>query len=46
MMEILKESTGLDGRIVRNKLLPAHDVYFTAQEMIDIGAADYILDTL
>lgn len=43
MYDILKEATGLDGRIIKNKLLPASDVYLSAQEMIDFGAADYLL---
>lgn len=45
MYEILKEATGLDGRIIKNKLLPAHDVYMTASEMIDFRAADHLLST-
>jgi ATP-dependent Clp protease protease subunit len=44
MYDILKETTGLDGRIIKNKLLPAHDVYMTAEEMIGYGAADHILE--
>ena len=44
MYDVLKETTGLDGRIIKNKLLPAHDVYMTAEEMIDFGAADHILE--
>jgi ATP-dependent Clp protease, protease subunit len=43
MYDILKESTGLDGRIIKTKLLPAHDVYMTAEEMIEFGAADHML---
>ena len=43
MYEILKEATGLDGRIIKTKLLPASDVYMSAQEMIDFGAADQLL---
>ena len=43
MYDILKEVTGLDGRFIKTKLLPAHDVYLTAREMIDFGAADHIL---
>lgn len=46
MYQCLKDATGLDGRVVKNKLLPAHDVYLTAEEMIELGAADYILETL
>lgn len=44
MYDILKESTGLDGRIIKTRLLPAHDVYMTAEEMIEFGAADNILE--
>jgi ATP-dependent Clp protease protease subunit len=44
MYNILKETTGLDGRIIKTKLLPAHDVYMTAEEMINFGAADNILE--
>jgi ATP-dependent Clp protease, protease subunit len=43
MYDLLKESTGLDGRIIKTRLLPAHDVYMTAEEMIEFGAADHIL---
>lgn len=43
MYDILKEATDLDGRIIKTKLLPAHDVYMTAEEMIAFGAADEIL---
>jgi len=44
MYDMLKETTGLDGRIIKTRLLPAHDVYMTAEEMIDFGAADHILE--
>lgn len=43
MYDILKEATELDGRTIKNKLLPAHDVYMTAEEMLAFGAADHIL---
>lgn len=43
MYDLLKEATGLDGRIIKTRLLPAHDVYMTAEEMIEFGAADHIL---
>jgi ATP-dependent Clp protease protease subunit len=43
MYDVLKEATELDGRIIKTKLLPPHDVYMTASEMIDFGAADHIL---
>lgn len=44
MYDVLKTSTGLDGRIIKTRLLPAHDVYMTAEEMIAFGAADNILE--
>jgi ATP-dependent Clp protease, protease subunit len=44
MYDLLKETTGLDGRIIKTRLLPAHDVYMTAEEMIEFGAADQILE--
>lgn len=44
MYDMLKETTGLDGRIIKTRLLPAHDVYMTAEEMIEYGAADHILE--
>lgn len=43
MHDIIKKNTTLDSRLIETKLLPAHDVYMTAAEMIDIGAADHIL---
>lgn len=43
MYAVLKEATGLDGRIIKTKLLPPHDVYMSADEMIEYGAADHIL---
>ena len=44
MYDMLKQTTGLDGRIIKTRLLPAHDVYMTAEEMIAFGAADHILE--
>lgn len=43
MYDVLKEATDLDGRIIKTRLLPAHDVYMTAEEMIEFNAADEIL---
>jgi ATP-dependent Clp protease protease subunit len=43
MMGILKIATELPIAKIKSKLLPASDVYLTAQEMVDLGAADYIL---
>lgn len=43
MLDILKESTGQTAAVVKKKLLPPSDVYLSAQETIDIGAADHLL---
>jgi ATP-dependent Clp protease, protease subunit len=45
MYDVLKQATLLDGRTIKNKLLPPHDVYMTADEMITFNAADHILST-
>jgi ATP-dependent Clp protease protease subunit len=43
MYQILKDATGLDGRVVKNKLLPPTDAYFTADELIALNVADKII---
>jgi ATP-dependent Clp protease protease subunit len=43
MIDVLTEATGLAPSRVKAKLLPASDVYLTAQEMLDYGVADHIL---
>jgi len=43
MIEILKDATGLTPARIRSKLLPASDVYLTAQEAVDVGVADHLL---
>lgn len=43
MVQILKEATGLAPSIVKKKLLPASDVYLSAQEVIDLNVADHLL---
>jgi ATP-dependent Clp protease protease subunit len=43
MVNILKEATGLTPSRVKAKLLPASDVYMTAQEALDLGIADQLL---
>ena len=43
MVNILKEATGLAPSKIKTKLLPASDVYLTAQEALDLGIADQIL---
>jgi ATP-dependent Clp protease, protease subunit len=44
MVELLKEASGLAVGRVRSKLLPASDVYLTAQEVVDLGIADHIIE--
>jgi ATP-dependent Clp protease protease subunit len=43
MVEILKNATGLAPSRIKAKLLPASDVYLTAQEAIDLGIADHLI---
>lgn len=44
MTNVLVTATGQVPSYVKKRLLPPTDVYMTAQEMIDHGAADYILE--
>lgn len=43
MVNILKESTGLAVSAIKRKLLPASDVYMTAEEVVELNVADYLL---
>lgn len=43
MVAVLKEATGLAPSVIKKKLLPASDVYLTAQEAIELGIADHLL---
>jgi ATP-dependent Clp protease protease subunit len=43
MVEILVAATKQPATYVKKRLLPPTDVYMTAQEMVEHGAADYIL---
>ena len=43
MLSILKEATGLVPSKIKAKLLPASDVYLSAQEAVDLGVADHII---
>lgn len=43
MVNILKDATGLAPSVVKRKLLPASDVYLSADEVVEMGIADYIL---
>jgi ATP-dependent Clp protease protease subunit len=42
MVKLLQDFTGLDARKIKSKLLPPTDVWFTADEVIELGVADYI----
>ena len=43
MLEILKDATGLPVNSIKSKLLPASDVYLTADELVKFKVADEIL---
>jgi ATP-dependent Clp endopeptidase proteolytic subunit ClpP len=43
MVDLLKDSTGLDSATIKRKLLPASDVWLTPKELIDLNVADHIL---
>lgn len=42
MLAILRAATGLTPARVKSKLLPASDVYLSAQETVDLNVADHI----
>ncbi len=44
MVQILKEATGLSVAKIKSKLLPASDVYLTAEEVLEYSVADAILN--
>jgi len=44
MVDVLKEATGMTPAKIRSKLLPASDVYLSAQEVVDLGIADHIIE--
>ena len=43
MVRLLKECSGLDTTTVKRKLLPPSDVWLKAEELVELGIADYIL---
>jgi ATP-dependent Clp protease protease subunit len=43
MVSILKDATGLAPSVIKKRLLPASDVYLTAEETVEIGIADHLL---
>lgn len=43
MLRLYEDATGLSKEEIGQKLLPAHDVYLTAQEAVKYGVADKVL---
>ena len=43
MISLLQECTDLEPRAIKTKLLPPSDVWFTAEELVELGVADQIL---
>lgn len=43
MVSLLKECSDLSASEIKRKLLPATDVWLTAEEIVELGVADYIL---
>lgn len=44
MVAVLKDATGLAPSVIKKKLLPASDVYLSAEEVVELGVADQILE--
>ena len=44
MLEHYKEATGLDSKIILEKLLPASDIYLSAEEALELNLCDYVSD--
>ena len=44
MLEHYKEATGLDSRVILEKLLPASDIYLSAEEALELNICDFISD--
>jgi ATP-dependent Clp protease, protease subunit len=44
MIQHYQETTSLSEAVIREKLLPAHDVYLSAEEALELGICDYISD--
>ncbi len=45
MLELYKSCTGLDEKTIRKYLLPAHDIWLTAEEAVKYGIADEVKET-
>jgi ATP-dependent Clp protease protease subunit len=44
MLDHYREATGLDTDTILEKLLPASDIYLSAQEALELGICDFISD--
>ena len=44
MLEHYKAATGLDSRIILEKLLPPSDIYLSAEEALELNICDFISD--
>lgn len=44
MIKHYQKCTGLDVETIKTKLLPANDVYLSAEEALDLGICDFISD--
>jgi ATP-dependent Clp protease protease subunit len=44
MVRHYQETTGLDEETIKTKLLPANDVYLSADEALELGICDFISD--
>ena len=44
MVAVLKDATGLAPSVIKKKLLPASDVYLSAEEVLELQIADHILE--
>jgi ATP-dependent Clp protease protease subunit len=42
MVTLLKNCTGLDTRTIKTKLIPPSDVWFTTEELLELGIADNV----
>lgn len=46
MVKILQDATDLKPSQIRSKLLTASDIYLTSQEVIELGVADLLIDSV
>lgn len=44
MINLYRETTGLDETVIRERLLPASDVWLSAEEALSLNCCDYISD--